>query len=149
MKARAFEGWWVGQYSETDAATLRGAGYPRLLASLLCSRGLVNPYIVREFMREDIEMLHDPFLMKDMDKAVLRIRRAVAAGEKVAVYGDYDVDGLTSTALMTDYIRSLGLSCRAYIPERLTEGYGMSEEALKQICASGVTLIITVVCVIT
>ncbi|MBP5167502.1 MAG: single-stranded-DNA-specific exonuclease RecJ [Oscillospiraceae bacterium] len=149
MKARAFEGWWVGQYSETDAATLRGAGYPRLLASLLCSRGLVNPYIVREFMREDIEMLHDPFLMKDMDKAVLRIRRAVAAGEKVAVYGDYDVDGLTSTALMTDYIRSLGLSCRAYIPERLTEGYGMSEEALKQICASGVTLIITVDCGIT
>ena len=88
MKARAFEGWWVGQYSENDAAALRGAGYPKLLASLLCSRGLVEPHIVREFMRDDLRMLHDPFLMKDMDRAVARIRQAAAAGEAVAVYGD-------------------------------------------------------------
>lgn len=149
LKAKSFEGWWVGGYDEHDAALLCAAGYPRLLASLLCSRGIRDPYIAGAFLREDLDILHDPFMMKDMDRAVLRLKQAVSAKEKVAVYGDYDVDGLTSTALVTDYIRSLGLSCRAYIPERLTEGYGMSEDALRQLHGEGVSLIVTVDCGIT
>lgn len=149
MKIKAFSGWWIGGYSERDVASLRRAGHPELLACLLASRGLTTPGMAGEFMRGDAGLLHDPYLMADMRRAVERIRRAVSSGEKVAVFGDYDVDGLTATALMTDYLKYIGLSCISYIPERLTEGYGISGEALSQIKESGVTLIVTVDCGIT
>jgi single-stranded-DNA-specific exonuclease len=87
--------------------------------------------------------------MADMYKAVERIRRAVADDERVAVYGDYDVDGLTAASLMTDWLRRRGLRCETYIPERLTEGYGLSEDALRCIKSKSVDLIITVDCGVT
>lgn len=149
MKIKAFSGWWVGEYADSDADVLCRAGHSKLLACLLCSRGLTNPDTAKEFMRGDIGLLHDPYLMADMEKAVARIKKAVAQEEKVAVFGDYDVDGLTATALMTDYLTYLGLSCIPYIPERLTEGYGISDEALRKIKDSGVTLVVTVDCGIT
>lgn len=147
---RAFGGWQVGGYDPMAARAICASGCcKRLTAALLSARGVSTPEAAVEFLREDTGLLHDPFQMADMDKAVARIRRAVEAGERVAVYGDYDVDGLTASALMTDWLRKQGLFCMAYIPERLTEGYGISEEALRTIRAEGVTLIVTVDCGVT
>ena len=90
--------------------------------------------------------LHDPFLMKDMDKAVDRILKAVEGREKIAVYGDYDVDGTTSTALLHLFFREIGAGAECYIPGRQTEGYGLNSAALKKLKDAGVSLVITVDC---
>ncbi len=119
------------------------------MARLLASRGLGDPETAREFLRDDMALLADPFLMKDMDRAVERIRLAVRRGEKTAVYGDYDVDGLTSSTIMTNWLRDHGLDCETYIPERLTEGYGVSEDVLRCLAGRGVKLIVTVDCGVT
>ncbi len=119
------------------------------MARLLASRGLGDPETAREFLRDDMALLADPFLMKDMDRAVERIRLAVRRGEKTAVYGDYDVDGLTSSTIMTNWLRDHGLDCETYIPERLTEGYGVSEDVLRCLAGRGVRLIVTVDCGVT
>ena len=95
------------------------------------------------------EPLLDPMLLKDMDRAVLRVGRALKTGELMAVYGDYDVDGITSTCLLTDCLTRLGGRVRSYIPDRLEEGYGLNEEAVLHLAQQGVTLIITVDCGIT
>ena len=146
---RAFGGWKVGSFDTAAAEAIYRAGCcSRLSAALLASRGM-GPEEAREFLREDTGLLQDPMRMEDMDLAVERIRRAVKDGEKVAVYGDYDVDGLTASALMTSWLRRQGLDCLTYIPERLTEGYGITEEALTTIAAAGVTLLVTVDCGVT
>ena len=147
---RAFGGWQVGTYDPAAAETIYRSGCcGRLSAALLASRGLTGPREAEEFLREDTGLLQDPMLLEDMAPAVARIRRAVEAGEKVAVYGDYDVDGLTASALMTSWLQKQGLRCLTYIPERLTEGYGITEEALRSIRREGVTLLITVDCGVT
>lgn len=87
--------------------------------------------------------------MKDMDKAVDRISRALAQGERIAVFGDYDVDGITATVLLVDYLRSRGADCLKYIPRRVEDGYGLGREALRLLRDRGVTLVITVDCGIT
>lgn len=125
------------------------AGYSPIVARLLASRGLGDPAAAREFLRDDMALLADPFLMADMDKAVERIRLAVTRKEKTAVYGDYDVDGLTSSAIMTGWLLDRGLDCETYIPERLTEGYGVSDEVLRAMASRGVKLIVTVDCGVT
>lgn len=147
---RAFGGWKTGEYSPEIAAEIARSGCcKRLTAALLSSRGIKTPKEAKEFLRDDMALLHDPFLMKDMDKAVERIRLAVDHNETVAVYGDYDVDGLTSSAVITSWLRHRGLKCTTYIPERLTEGYGISDDALRQLREFGATLIITVDCGVT
>ena len=147
---KAFGAWQVGVSDPASARAIAEAGCcKRLAAALLAARGIRTPEEAREFLREDIGLLHDPMLMEDMDKAVARIRRAVENGEHVGVYGDYDVDGLTASALMTGWLQRQGLACETYIPERLTEGYGISEEALAGLAAAGVTLLITVDCGVT
>jgi single-stranded-DNA-specific exonuclease len=88
-------------------------------------------------------------LMKDMDRAVARIRSAVAAHEKIAVFGDYDVDGITSTCILVDYLTGIGADCIKYIPDRVEDGYGLSVEPLKRLAAAGAKLIVTVDCGIT
>ena len=93
--------------------------------------------------------LEDPMGLRDMDRAVRRIRRALETGETVAVYGDYDVDGITSTCLLTDCLSRLGGRVLPYIPDRLEEGYGLNSEAVSALAAQGVTLIVTVDCGIT
>lgn len=146
---KSFGDWIISDYSDDDYKKLKDAGFSSLVSALLCSRGISDPATARELLRDDTGLFNDPFLMADMAKAVARIKKAIEDNEKVAVYGDYDVDGITSTCLITDYLRKKGLFCLAYIPERLTEGYGISEEALKSIKEHGVSLIITVDCGIT
>ena len=147
---KAFGAWQVGESDPASAKAIVEAGCcKRLTAALLTARGIRTPEEAREFLREDVGLLHDPMLMADMDKAVARIRRAVETKEHVAVYGDYDVDGLTASALMTGWLMQQGLRCETYIPERLTEGYGISEEALTGLSEAGVTLLITVDCGVT
>ncbi len=141
--------WKIMQYSEDDRIRLTKAGFFPLVSALLCSRNITDPDYAEEMLRDDVDLLEDPFLMADMDKAVSRIKTAIESGERIAVYGDYDVDGITSTCLITDYLRKKELHCEAYIPERLTEGYGISDDALHALKKNGITLIITVDCGIT
>jgi single-stranded-DNA-specific exonuclease len=117
-----------------------------LTAQLLINRGLVDSGKAFSFLKPDLKDLHDPFLLKDMDKAVERIVSAMDKREKIAVYGDYDVDGTTSTAMLHLFFRELGIETVCYIPDRISEGYGLNSEALKKLCGDGVKLIITVDC---
>lgn len=141
--------WTGGDYDEAAARSLRDAGYPALLASLLSARGVSSPEEAALLLDRERELSHSPYLMKDMDKAVDRIRRALADGERMAVFGDYDVDGITSTVLLVDYLRSRGADCLKYIPRRVEDGYGLGKEALRTLRDQGVTLVITVDCGIT
>ena len=117
---------------------------PPLLAMMLDIRGITKEEDVINFLQENKDF-SDPFLMKDMDKAVERITTAVENGEKICIYGDYDADGVTSTSLLYSYLRdSLGADVMFYIPTRTGEGYGMNKSAVDKIHSQGITLIITV-----
>ncbi len=128
-----------GAVAEIRAKT----GVSPLLALLLAERG-VTPDSARGYFASGLSGLHDPFLLKDMDKAVSRIRTAIEKKEKITVYGDYDVDGISSVSLLIACLRNMGAMCDFYIPDRETEGYGMNRDATCRIAASGTTLIITV-----
>ena len=130
-------------------AAMEAAGVPPLAALTLCARGLDTPEKASAFLDAGRGQLLDPFLMKDMDRAAARVRRALAAGEHIAVYGDYDVDGITSTCLLTHYLRAQGGDVCYYIPNRLSEGYGVNREAVEELARQGVRLMITVDCGIT
>ena len=119
-------------------------GLYRLTASLLYSRGYRTPEAATAFLRRDDECFHDPLLLPDMDKAVERVTAAINSGERVMIYGDCDVDGVTSVATLFLYLRSKGVPVDYYIPERTSEGYGMNEGAVRRIAAGGTSLIITV-----
>ena len=138
---------WEIPYRPITAADYTGA-YPPLLEAVLALRG-IPPEEAEEFLHPSIGQLGDPMELKDMPRAVQRIRQAIDAGETVAVYGDYDVDGITSLCLLVSYLRSRDMTCLAYIPNRLEEGYGVNLQAIDQFKAAGVTLIITVDCGIT
>jgi single-stranded-DNA-specific exonuclease len=125
------------------------AGLPPLTAAVLSARGVSSAESARHFLSTDPALLHDPWLLKDMDRAVARIHAAMDRREKIAVFGDYDVDGITSTALLTSYLLSEGCQVVSHIPNRLTEGYGLNNDALVQLADQGVTLVITVDCGIT
>lgn len=120
---------------------------PEVLANLLVQRGIETHEEAWQFFNPKLSNLHDPFLMKDMDKAVERIDAAIKHGEKVMVYGDYDVDGTTAVALVYIFLRRLGHeSLTFYIPDRYTEGYGVSYKAIDYAKRKGVSLIITLDC---
>ena len=112
-------------------------------ALILVSRGITEYEDVEDFFDTDFSFC-DPYLIADMDKAALRIKRAIDNFEKICVYGDYDADGVTSTALMYSYLSSHGADVMYYIPDRITEGYGMSCSAVDKLHAQGVKLIVTV-----
>ena len=142
-------GIWNTQPLEAGAVNaLVTGGYPPLPAMVLASRGLTDPKKAAAYLSCDAE-LYDPFLMTDMDKAVARVQQAIDRGEKIAVFGDYDVDGITSTCMLTDFLRRRGGNCVSYIPSRLEEGYGLNPIAIEQLSAEGVNLIISVDCGIT
>ncbi len=132
-----------------DCRRMTDAGIPPLPAAVLCVRGLNTPEKAQAFLDDRPELLHDPFLLKDMDRAVERIEKALSQNEIIAVYGDYDVDGITSTCLLTDFLRRQGATVVSYIPDRMGEGYGLSRQAVDSLHAQGVTLIVTVDCGIT
>ena len=125
------------------------AGVSPLLARILSARGISTGEEARTLLYPDGCIPHDPMLLRDMDKAVARIRRAIQDKELMAVYGDYDVDGITSTCLLTEFFRSKGGRVLPYIPDRLEEGYGLNYEAIDYLTTQGVSLIITVDCGIT
>ena len=116
------------------------------LAQLLINRGMTTPLEARDFLFGDLSTCHDPYSMKDMDLAVQRITRAVSNGEKILVYGDYDVDGVTSTALLSEVLRGIGAECETFIPNRMTDGYGLSLESINLAKSKGVDVIVTVDC---
>jgi len=130
-------------------APLLEAGCSPLLAAVLARRGIRSPEQAKRQLSCSDDSLHDPFLLKGMEEAVRRLRRAFSAGETVAVYGDYDVDGITSTCLLTEYLRSKGLRCLPYIPDRDAEGYGVNRSAVDALIEGGASLMITVDCGIT
>lgn len=140
--------WTIGVPGEGEVKLLRDAGYSLLTAAVLSARGCRTPEEAQKLLDAQ-RPLTDPFEMKEMDRAVAAIREALANKQKIAVFGDYDVDGITATCLLTDYLRSLGADCIFHIPGRIEEGYGLNAEAIAQLTQEGVQTIITVDCGIT
>ncbi|MCF0174073.1 MAG: DHH family phosphoesterase, partial [Bacteroidales bacterium] len=121
-------------------------GIDTVLSELLVQRGVTNFEEARSFFRPSLQDLHDPFLMKDMDKAIDRITKAIENKEKILVYGDYDVDGTTAVALVVSFLRKIATTIGYYIPDRYDEGYGVSFKGIDKAQAQGYTLIITLDC---
>jgi len=119
---------------------------PQSLARSLALRGVTNVEQARHFFRANRDDLHDPFQMKDMKPAADRLARAMDRGETVLVYGDYDVDGTTATALLTDFLRSRGVDTSFFIPDRYADGYGLCERGLKRAHEEGASLVVTLDC---
>ena len=128
---------------------LEASGLSPLCAALLSARGLERPDQAALFLSSGPERFHDPFLLKDMDKAVERVRAAIDGGQLICVYGDYDVDGITATCLLTEALTWLGGQVVSYIPDRTEEGYGLNPGAVSRLGEQGVKLIVTVDCGIT
>ncbi|RKY00178.1 single-stranded-DNA-specific exonuclease RecJ, partial [Candidatus Poribacteria bacterium] len=117
-----------------------------LLAHLLASRGIRDEESARRFLYPSLDHLHDPFLLPDMDRAVTRILEGLSKGERIWIYGDYDVDGTTAISMLLLFFRRLGVEARYYIPNRLVEGYGLNVDAITEIAEKGCDLLITVDC---
>lgn len=142
---------WTVAYPAGDTEAERGTeriaaamGCSSVTAKLLWNRGYRTPEAAGGFLRLEQTRFHDAFRMQDMDRAVARIETALARGEKIAIYGDYDVDGVTSTSLLYLYLRERGADVMYYIPSRLHEGYGLSAGAIDRLSEQGVKLMITV-----
>jgi single-stranded-DNA-specific exonuclease len=124
-------------------------GVPTKIARLLVLRGVDTYDKAEAFFRSDLSQLHDPFLMKDMDKATSRLAEAVRNGERILVYGDYDVDGTTSTAILYIFLEEFGVDVDFYIPHRFKEGYGINQEGIQYAIDTNTDLIVSVDCGIT
>ena len=140
--------WALGAAASADPAAARElakrTGLEPVTARLLIGRGYDTADRVNAFIRCEDVPFHDPFLMRDMDKAAERLRLAVGRGEKIVIYGDYDVDGVTSVSLLYLFLRQRGADVTYYIPCRDKEGYGLSADVIEQLAKEGVTLIVTV-----
>lgn len=144
-----FKKWTIGSPAPEAVNGLREAGYPALLSTVLAARGVDAPESAAEFLDRERSLTLSPLGMRDMDKAVARIQQALSRRETIAVFGDYDVDGITSTCLVQDYLKSCGANCLRYIPRRIEDGYGLSRDAIEALWDQGATLLITVDCGIT
>ncbi len=120
-----------------------------VLAQVLLTRGFSEPKDCQDFLRPSLKYLHDPNLIAGVPKAAERIARAIKDQEKIVVYGDYDVDGITAVSILWHAIRTLGGLVEYYIPHRIEEGYGLNPDAVTEICDGGAKLIITVDCGVT
>ena len=140
--------WNAAQPLSSHVNALTGSGYSPLTAMILAARGIRDARAAHEYLRCDAPLI-SPYAMQDMDLAAARVALAMTEGETVAVFGDYDVDGITATCLLTHFLRSNGVNCIPYIPGRLEEGYGLNPIAIEQLKNQGVKLIITVDCGIT
>ncbi len=117
-----------------------------LLAKILINRGIVEEERINKFLHPSLDDLNDPFLFDDMDKAIDRIIKAVSSGERITIYGDYDVDGITSTTILYKFLEEIDAKVDYYLPNRIQEGYGLNNEAIDVICEKGTNLLITVDC---
>ena len=127
----------------------RELGLELLAARVLACRGLADPADAVRFLQARLADLPDPFLMKGMAAAVERLVRAISGGERIALYGDYDVDGITSTALLAGFLRAVGANVVTYVPHRLVEGYGLNTEAVRRLAGEGARLLVSLDCGIT
>ena len=118
----------------------------KLLATILVNRNITKEEEIRLFLEPTRNDFHDPFLIKEMEKAVERIIRAIQKKEEVTIYGDYDVDGITSITVLKSFLKDRGLETKHYIPNRLDEGYGLNKKAIQKIREDGCQLMITVDC---
>ncbi|MDR0812888.1 MAG: single-stranded-DNA-specific exonuclease RecJ [Oscillospiraceae bacterium] len=145
-----FKHWKIRGFNRSDAIELLDAGIANIPACILASRGITDKEQALNFTSDDLKRCHSPFAMRDMDKAVAAILSAVKDGEKIAVYGDYDVDGITATALMYEALCEMGAdNAVIYIPSREDEGYGLNKQAIDWLAGQGVAFVITVDCGIT
>jgi single-stranded-DNA-specific exonuclease len=146
---RSFSGrrWnWRASDEAAVAALIRDGGISDSLARILAGRG-VQPLELTDILSPTLKrLLPEPFLLKDMERAVLRARDAIVNGENIAAFGDYDVDGSASSALMTNFLTAIGRQPRIYIPDRMTEGYGPNAAAMRLLASEGAQLVITVDC---
>jgi single-stranded-DNA-specific exonuclease len=139
--------WDTTPVDEAAAGRLAAAlDVPAVVARLLCQRGLADPEAANRFLNPALDQLHDPMALADMRTAVDRILAAIARKERIAVHGDYDVDGVTSTVILRRSLELLGAEVMHYIPERLKDGYGLQPAAIERLHAEGVALVISVDC---
>ena len=144
-----YTNWRFADMDPKAVEQLMAAGYPYLVSCVLASRGIETVEDAAAFLEQENTLAHSPFLMADMEKAVERINDALAAREKIAIYGDYDVDGITATCILVDYLKNRGADVVHYIPRRIEDGYGLGREAIDTLRSQGVKLLITVDCGIT
>ena len=144
-----YKNWEINGFDRETAVKHYREGINPLVSVFLSSRGMTDIDDVRVLMGEASPEIYDPYLMADMDKAVKRIRTAIANGEKIAIYGDYDVDGMTSCAILAHWLETKNAEYEIYIPGRFDEGYGLNRPAIEALKERGVNLIITVDCGIT
>lgn len=139
---------WILCKQDSDMASMfvKELNVSIVIAQLLINRGIDNIDSARQFVSADLASLHDPFLLTDLQKAIDRIKQALRTKEKIMVFGDYDVDGVTSTALLCTSLKNLGSDLIAHIPHRADDGYGLNAEAVNAAKENGVTLVITVDC---
>ena len=138
--------WRQRQADPQAVEALRISGLPDLLARLLANRGVCDPQAARAYLNPVLASLSDPFLLSGMEEGVERLCLAVSRGERVCVHGDYDVDGVSSVALLLSFFRAVGLDCFSYIPKRLTEGYGLSPQGVNAALGQGASVLVTVDC---
>jgi single-stranded-DNA-specific exonuclease len=132
---------------EPAIAALAGAiKVSPVVARLLCLRGLGDPAEAERFLRPSLDHLHDPFRLTDLQRAVERLERAIATGERIAIHGDYDVDGITSTVILRRALEMLGGQVVHFLPERIRDGYGLQPAAIERLHADGVHVIVSVDC---
>src|SRR4051794_3985358 len=120
-----------------------------LIAQVLLGRGIEAPDDCTRFLRPSLNDLHKPVLLANLPKAAERVAKAIRDGEKIVIYGDYDVDGITATAILWHAIKVLGGTVDFYVPHRIDEGYGLNAEAITRVCDEGAKLIVTVDCGVT
>jgi single-stranded-DNA-specific exonuclease len=140
----------IWEYSTTDEAAVlsltQALGVEPVIARLLCQRGLSDPDQAARFLRPSLDHLHDPLRLTGMSDAVARVQRAIVAGERIGIHGDYDVDGITSTVILRRALELLGGNVVHFIPERLRDGYGLQPATVDRLHAGGATLLISVDC---
>jgi len=136
---------WRDLTQSRDQDPARFPDLPPLLVQVLRNRGIVDSAVASDFLAARVAV-DDPFLLKGMDRAVPRLQRAICRGEKIAVYGDFDADGVTATAVLVQVLSSLGARVEPYIPDRVDEGYGLNLGALRKLYRRGVRLVVTVDC---
>jgi single-stranded-DNA-specific exonuclease len=133
--------------NDAQASTLAAAlGLHPTVARLLCMRGFADPDTAQRFLNPSLDDLHDPFRLADMERAVLRLEEALVRRQRIAIHGDYDVDGITSTVILRRALEMLGGTVVHFIPERLRDGYGLQPAAIERLYAEGVDLIVSVDC---
>src|SRR6202158_2124562 len=147
---RAPKRWVVRQTDEALASALAKAlNVSTIVAALLIARGHQDVDSARAFLKPSLDQLHDPFLMRGMTDAVPRLLRAIDDQEPILIYGDYDVDGTTGTAVLLRALRMLGATAGYHVPHRFTEGYGIRQDALEKAFSEGYRLVVSVDCGIT